>query len=223
MPMTMEQMEAKLGELTKGFDAKSKDFELKLAAQKSEADSWKTVAEQKEAESKKFKEEAEKAKTEQLRVSSEARKAEIKSFLEAKKTAGIITPAQQETLEKIMTSLTSETTIHEFSDKDGRKISHTQFSLMKEFVNSITGKKVTYGPITPGAQRTPETPDSAVDSEVHFTEVVVKDKGRVRAVVDDYGFHMKALEYQAEQKKSGITVEYGDALIAVSKAEKQAA
>ena len=90
-------------------------------------------------------------------------------------------------------------------------------------MNSITGKKVTYGPITPGAQRTPETPDSAVDSEVHFTEVVVKDKGRVRAVVDDYGFHMKALEYQAEQKKSGITVEYGDALIAVSKAEKQAA
>lgn len=218
---TIEELSKELEGLSSFVGVMKKDFELKLGAAKTEATEWKTVAEKKEAEAKQFKEAAEKAEQDKIKAYQESRIKEMKSFLEESVKTARITPASKVLAEKLMESMTSDATVHTFEDKDGKKTSHTQFSLFKEFVNSLAKSKV-FSTLTPAVKQTAQSPIvEEGDKEIHFQEVK-KDGATQNLIVDDYEIGVKALDYQAEMLKIGRKIDYADALIAVTLQVKQA-
>ena len=214
-------------ELTKQFEALNtsvstmkKDFQLQLDSAKKDADSWKSVASQKEEELKQFKEKAELALKERDKAFAESRKQENLSFLESLKKSGKISPAMEDTAAKLMESMTSDVTIHTFEAKDGKKVNHTQLSLFKELLGSLTAAPI-FRQMSKTAQIQKETPGSNNGEEKTFTTVKTK-AGEVTYEVDGQDLHSAAIQYQEDQRKIGRTVSYAEALIAAEKLMTQA-
>lgn len=212
--MTVEELEKQLKSFQSDFDQTKKDFELKLSSANKEAESWKKVAETKEAEAKAFKEKAETADKEKAKAYAEKRNNEDKAFLETLKKEGRITPAMQEVAAKLMESMTSDETVATFDTKDGKKIQHTQRSLFMDFMKSFQ-KSNAYTILSRMPEYTPETPDGTQE-EVAFAEVH-KDGQKVMAHLDDVDLDRQAKAYQEEMRKIGKTIDYSEALIAISK------
>lgn len=216
-----------LEELTKQFEALNtnvstlkKDFELKLESAKKDAEQWKSVATQKDEDLKKFKLDAEKALEEKNKANAELRKQETAVFLETLKKSGKISPAMQETAAKLMESMNSEATVYTFEAKDGKKVNHTQLSLFKELLSSLATTPI-FRQMTRTGEPTRETPPGTA-SEVTFTTVKTAG-GEKEYQVDGQDLHTAALQYQEDQRKTGRTISYADALIAAEQLMKQAA
>lgn len=220
--MTIAELEKKFSDLTTNVDTMKKDFELKLDAQKKETDSWKTVAENKQKELLSFQETAEKAQKDRDKAYAEARATEIKNFVADLKKSGRLTPAIEEMVLKLMESMTIDTTVISFSQKDGKTVSHSQLSLFKEIFSALPAgnhlrsfsKVGEVSPTLPSQVRTTGS-DSAEYTEIHRGGEIV------RVPVDDGDLHAKALKFIEDQKGLGRVFSYGDALIEVSKAEKR--
>lgn len=217
--MDIKELEKQFSELQGQVGLLKKDFELKLAAANGEAEQWKKIAQQKEADALKFQEDAKKAKEAEAKAFAEARAAENKAFLEKLKAEGRITPAMQDVATKLMESMTSQEIVATFDMKDGKKVSHTQFSLFKEFLSSFQKSSVLKG-LTPGGGSAVEVPGDGDGTEQQFTEILQGGQ-KVRVPLDDTNLHMSALEYIEDQKKIGRVVGYADALIEVSKTQKK--
>lgn len=218
---TIEELTKQFETLNSSVSLMKKDFDLKLESAKKDAESWKTIATQKEEDIKKFKAEADKAIEDKNKAFAESRKQETASFLENLKKAGKISPAMQETATKLMETMNTETVVHTFEAKDGKKVSHTQFSLFKELLSSLSTTPI-FRSMTQSGSQTKETPAGGDASEKSFT--VVKTKaGDQTYEVDGQELHAAALQYQEDQRKSGRTVDYASALIEAEKIMKQAA
>ncbi len=221
--MTVQELEAQLKTFQNDFDKTKKEFQLQLDSAKKDADNWKSVAQSKEDEVKKFQAEAEKAQKEKKEAEGKAREQENVAFIEAKIREGKILPAQKDGVIALMKSLTSEGEIIKFSQADGSTKSHSQVSLFKELLNSLS-KRMTYGPQTPvGSQPASPMPRGTGEGETtSFREVIYGGK---KQALPEEGADLaaKAFEYQNEyEKKWNRKVSYEDALVAVQKQEMTA-
>lgn len=220
--MTEEEITRKFKSFEEQLGAMKKDFEVKLEAANTDAKQWKETAEKNATALKQFEQKAKDAEEARLKLLAENRKAEIKSFVDQAKKEGRIIPAQEEALTKLMQSMTSEAVVHTFKAKDGAETSHTQYSLMKQFIASLAPHKAFVSILQPnGGQITRLNPTGA-DIEVHMTEI--KRGGTVvSAVVDEYDTDLQANKFIADQAQLGRRVSYEDALIEISRQKKQAA
>lgn len=209
--MTVQELEQQLKKFQDDFDTTRKEFQLKLDNAEKDASKWKKISEDKESETRKFQEEAEKAKKERELALAEARKREVKDFFDRMKKEERITPAQEEMAARLAESMTSETEIATFGEKDGKKVSHTQLSLFKELVASMP-KRPRTATLTPGGSFSPPTPEGTGEGGTDYQEVWYGGQ-KVLAQVDDMDLHVKALEYQEAQRAKNVTVSYEDALI----------
>lgn len=216
--MTVEELEKQLKSFQSDFESTKKDFTIKLESAKKDAEEWKSVATKKEEELKTFKEKAEAAEKEKEKAYAESRANEDKHFLESLVKEGKITPAMQVTAQKLMESMTSETTVATFDSKDGKKIQHTQRSLFKEFLRSFQ-KSNAYSILSRAESFSADTPEGG-DDTVEFAEIH-KDGQIVKAQLDDVDLDKQAKGYQEEMRKVGKDVSYADALIYISKRIKQ--
>lgn len=220
--MTIEELTKKFESMQTEVSVMKKDYELKLDSAQKDAESWKKTAEAKQAEAKKFQEEAEKAKKEKEKAYSEARAKDVQVFLETAKSEGKITPAMQEIAVKLAESMTSEDEIATFGEKDGKKISHTQLSLFKEFVSSLPKIDKTKS-LTHGQMIRKETPKSGTGQEEVQTMEAFVNGVKQTVILDDTALHFKAIELQEEYSKKGQRLDYAEALIQAEKLIRQAA
>lgn len=215
MAKTVEELEKMYTEL----DQRQKDTDLKLESAERDAKHYKQLAQTREQELQKFKEQVEQSEKDRKEALSKARDAEVSEFVESKTKAGIIIPAAKEKISKFMRSLDAEKTVVEFSEGDGSKKSHSQLSLFKEIISSMKpvielGTERSFSDTT-GA----DTPDGVEGDEPQFQEV--RTEGVIKKLpLSDVDLHLKALEYQENQRKIGKSVEYSDALLHVSPKRK---
>jgi hypothetical protein len=217
--MTDAQIESKFKAYEDQLGGMKKDFEVKLEAEKADARQWKETAEKSAVALKEFEAKAKKSDEDRTKVLAEVRKTEIKSFVDTMKKSGQIIPAQEEALTKLMESMTSEVAVHTFEAKDGSKTAHTQYSLMKQFIESLPKHKA-FVSMTPanGAVRVQV---GQTDTEVHYTDI--KRGGNiVTAQVDDFDMDVEAKIYIDSQAKVGRAVSYEDALVEISRRQKTA-
>lgn len=218
---TVEELLKKFETFEKGVETMKKDFELKIESAQKDAASYKAIALQKEEDLKKFKADAEKAIEEKNKAFAETRKAENASFLEGLKKAGKISAAMEVTCVKLMESMNTETIVHTFEAKDGLKVNHTQLSLFKELLSSF-GASPIFRNLTHATAPARIAAQGGEDKEKVFTTVITK-AGAQNYEVDGMDLHALAVQFQEDQRKVGITVDYADALIAAEKQLKQAA
>lgn len=226
--MTIEELEKKMKALEVTFqekiDLQAKSFQVKLDAAEKTAEQYKTVAQASEEKAKQFEEKAKKADEEKAKAFVEAKKAEIKAFFEQAKKDGKITPAMEEIAIQLAESMTSETIVATFEKGDGSKTTHTQLSLFKAFISSF-GKTRMFQEHTntsvPARQASPAG-GRAEDGEEQFAEVIY---GGVKKPMplEDTELHERAVAFQDSERAAGRSVGYSDALIAASKAARQAA
>lgn len=200
----------------------TKEFELKLESQKKDADQWKDLAFKREEENRQYKEKLEADKAAREKSLAEGRKNEILEFAEGLIKKGVVLPAQKEQLIKLMESLTSEGEIFRFAEKDGSTKIHSQLSLFKLFMGSITKKQVDFSETTiiPGAI-TSSTPEGEEES-VQFTEVISKGTKKLLPLAG-VELDKAAKEYMAKMGQSGVVVSYTDAIFAVMPKKKAGA
>ena len=217
MPMTDVEINAKFKTYEDQIGVIKNDFETKLKAANTAAESWKTTAEQNAKSLLEFEAKAKKSEEDRVKALAEARKVEIKAFIDTMKKGGQIIPAQDEALTKLMESMTSEATVHTFEAKDGSKTAHTQYSLMKQFITSLP-KHSAFASMTPANGAVRVVPGQG-DGEVHFTEI--KRGGvMVTAQVDDYDMDQEAKKFIDSQAQIGRKISYEDALVEISRRQK---
>ena len=218
--MTDAEITAKFKTYEEQLEGIRKDFEVKLEAEKAESKQWKETAEKNAMALKEFEAKAKKSEEDRVKVLAEARKTEIKIFVDTMKKSGQIIPAQEEALTKLMESMTSEVTVHTFTAKDGSSTAHTQYSLMKQFIESLP-KHSAFVSMT-SANGAVRTIPGATDNEVHYTDI--KRGGViVTAQVDDYEMDQEAKKFIDSQAQIGRKVSYEDALVEISRRQKAAA
>lgn len=218
---TVDELMKKFETMETSVANMKKDFELKIESANKDAASYKAIALQKEEDLKKFKADAEKAIEEKNKAFAEARKAENASFLESLKKSGKISPAMQETAAKLMESMNTESIVHTFEAKDGKKVNHTQLSLFKELLSSL-GASPIFRNMTQVTAPERTAPGATIAEEKVFTTVKTK-AGEQTYEVDGQDLHTAAIQYQADQHKIGITVDYAQALLVAEQQLKQAA
>lgn len=217
--MTVEELEKQMKSFKDDFEKTKKDFELKMESARKDAEQWKTIAADKDKELKEFKEKQTAREQEFQASQSAARLAENKSFLDALKKAGKITPAAEVLATKLMESMTQETVVHSY-DEGGKKVTHTQLSLFKEMLKTFSKSSV-FTSMTHGSQPTRETPEHE-EKEENFTQVI-KDGVLKTFKVDGAALDERAKSYQEEKRKNGINIDYATALIEAEKLMKQEA
>lgn len=218
--MEPKELEAKLKEFSAQVEILKKDFQIKIDAAEKDARQWRDVAQKKEEEAKKFQEQTEKDAEARKKADAEVRKTEHKAFVDKAKADGKIVPAQDESVLKLMESLSAEGEVAKFQAKDGSWRSHSQLSLFKEVIQN-SGKRVDYGYRTTAIGRfEPATPDKGGGGQ----QIEVFHQGaKVMLPLDGADLAAKAFEYQAEfRKRTGKEIDYDDALIAVEKEERLA-
>lgn len=227
--MKIEDVESKLKEIQdkalaqaqefrSEIDSTKKDFELKIQSADKNAKEYKELAEKREEELRQFKEQFEKDKVEKDKLFKEARENDVKEFVHSLKKNERILPAHEPMVIKLMESMTSESMIMSFKEKDGSERKHSQLSLFKLLLSSLV-KGSNFKQFTPTSPQHAETPDNNASTEGLEAETFmdVLTEGTVKRMkVDEADLAAKAYEYQAEQTKRGITVSYEDALIALS-------
>lgn len=220
MPMTDAEITAKFKSFEDNIGLMKKDFEMKLEAANTDAKQWKETAEKNATALREFEAKAKKAEEDRVKLLAENRKVEIKSFVDLMKKEGRIIPAQEEVLTKLMESMTSESTVHTFEAKDGSKIAHTQYSLIKKFIESMNPHKAFVSMTPSGGSVTRVLPGEEA-GEVHFTEI--KRGGvKINAIVDEYDTDQLAKNFIDSQAKLGRKVSYEDALLEISRQQKAA-
>lgn len=196
-----------------------KDFEVKLEAANKDAQQWKETATKNADALKQFEAKAKEAEEARVKLLAENRKADIKNFIDQVKKEGRIIPAQEEVVAKLLESMTSEATVHTFAGKDGASTSHTQYSLMKQFIMSMQTNKA-FVSMTPSGAQVRLVP--GVQEEVHMTEI--KRGGTVvSAVVDEFDTDLRAKKFIESQAQLGRRVSYEEALLEISRQDKVAA
>ena len=220
MPKTIEELEKLFEKTQSDVDLMRKDFQIKLDQANSDAKQYQELAKSAQEALKKFQEDSKKAEEKRVADLAKAKESEIHEFVESKVKMGIIVPAIKEKIMTFMKTLGSEAVVAEFAEADGKKISHNQISLFKEIISQMkpavqVGKEVSFA----GYNGT-ESPEGGSEKETQFMEVR-KDGQTVKLPVADLDLHEKTLEYVENQKKAGVAVSYGDALIAVSKSQKK--
>jgi hypothetical protein len=219
----VKELESKFKDMSGQIDTMRKDFELKLDSATKDATQYKELAFKREEELRQVKEKAERDKFEQEQRSKEARKNDIKTFSEALVKDGKLTPAQKEIVVPLMESMTSDSEIHKFIEKDGSVKSHTQLSLLKAFLGTLK-KSVSYGEFSPSGTAKIYTPDNAVDDDSKQTFMDVKKEGSViRMAVDEADLAAKAYQHIEEQAKAGRRIDYYQALVELSPKQKVSA
>lgn len=223
--MTLEELQKQFtafqAQTESKLELQKKDFELKLDAAKKDAEQYKQIAETNAATAKAFEEKAKAAEAEKAKAFAEAKKAEVKGYFESCVKAGSLTPAMRDIAVNLSESMTSETVVAKFEQKDGSSVSHTQFSLFKLFVSMIgKAKGFSIRETTPAADTKKVLPVNG-DEAGHesFTEVI---HGGVKKTLptQDVDLAARAFQYQEDQAKLGSKVSYETALIHVSKEMK---
>lgn len=214
--MTIDELTKKFETLQTGVDVMKKDFELKLENANKDVATFKAIALKKEDELKEFKEKAELAIKEKDKAFAESRKAENLNFLETLKKDAKISPAMAETAAKLMESMTSEVVVATFDAKDGKKIQHTQLSLFKELLASLS-KAPVFRSMSQATVATREIPaGTGTEGEKQFV-TVKREGGENKYEVDGTELHAAALQFQEDQRKIGRATSYEDALVAAEK------
>lgn len=213
-PTEIELLQSQFKELTSSVSTMKKDFELKLETAQKDAKEYKDLAYKREDELRKYKEESEKAAREKEAALAVAQATDIAQFVESKVKAGIIAPARKEAVTAFMKSLTSDTNVIEFSEKDGSKRSHSQLSLFKDLISSMKPVVPMNHEFTvqPGIVEEVEENGESIEKFMEVIEEGVKKKFPIK----EEDLHNKAVDYQEQQRKLGFNVEYYDALIKVS-------
>lgn len=223
MAKTPEELEKMFTEMSEKQAKSEKEFQQQIDVARRDAKQYKEMADKTADELRVFKQDAEKREKELKEISLKSRESEISEFVESQVKAGRILPALKDKMVTFMKSLTSETEIMKFSEKDGSVRSHTQISLFKELIL----KQKTVMPLdqeySVQEEEVIETPDSetgdAPAGQRHFMEVTMGGE-KMRVEVDGVDLAAKAYEYQESMRKSGKLIDYGEALIAVSPKRK---
>ena len=210
MPKTLEEMEKLFNETQEKVDLMRKDFDIKIEAAGREVQQYKTLAQDSQSELKRKESEFAEREKKRSEAAAKARETEIREFAEGKVKAGIILPAIKGKVEALMMSLTADKAVAEFTEADGKKISHTQISLFKEIVSAMKpviqlGKEVSFAGSTE-----PERIEGGQEQN-QFVEVI-KGGSKQKLPMADMDLHLKAMEYQEKNKGKS----YEEALIAIS-------
>jgi hypothetical protein len=215
MPITIEELEKKFAETQNQVSVMKKDFDLKLESANKTAKEFQELAEKREEALRKFTQEAEANEKTRKEQAAAAHEAEIQAFVEDQVKAGRILPAFKEKITAFMKSLTSESTVMKFSEKDGSMRTHTQISLFKELIAKMKPVVPVSTEFSLAENAEIENPDGSDTPVEQFAEVL--DKGqRKKLPIEGVDLAAKAYAYQEAQAKLGRSVGYDVALIAVS-------
>lgn len=219
MPKTPEELEKMFHDLQDAQSKTEKAFKLQLESAEKTAKEYKELAEKSQEQLRTFQLESEKREKELKEAQARAHETSIQEFVEQHVKAGRIIPALKEKLITFMKSLTSDSAVMTFTEKDGSTRSHNQVSLFKEILGAIKpvvpmNELSVSGPF---AVEAPEAGDQPVE---HFAEVITNGE-RKKLPVSDMDIATKAFEYQDKMAKAGQPVTYEAALIAVSPRKSQ--
>ena len=216
MPKSPEELEKMFSELEERTTKREKEFDQKLQMAERDTKQYKELAERNAEELRTFKQEAEKREKEQKESAEKSQEKEIHEFVEAQVKAGKIIPAIKEKMTKFMKSLTSESSIMEFTEKDGSKRSHTQVSLFKELILKMKPVMPLGTEFSVQDEHDSDIPGDEDQPDEKFVEVL--DKGqRKKLPVEGADIAAKAFDYQDAMAKKNTPVNYEEALIAVSR------
>lgn len=222
MPKSPEELEKMFSELEERQAKSEKEHKQQLEMAQRDVKQFKEIADKNAEELRKFKLEAEEREKKITEAAAKARETEIAEFVESQVKAGRVLPAFKEKLTAFMKSLTSESTVLEFTEKDGSKRSHTQVSLFKELLTKILK------PVMPvdgqefsvAGESEEEEIDGTQQPVQKFAEIIVGGEKK-KLPVEGADEAARAYEYQAAQKKLGREVSYEDALIFVYREKKK--
>lgn len=220
MAKTPEELEKMFTDLQDQQAKSEKEFNQKLEMAQRDTKQYKELAEKNAEALRNFQQDSEKRDKEQKEAIAKARLTEDSEFVESQIKAGRIIPAMKEKVITFMKSLTSETAVMEFKEKDGSTRSHTQISLFKEMLLKMKPVMPVGSEFSVADVAEIEEIDGTQKPVEVFTEVF--DKGeRKKLPVEGADLAAKAFEYQAHMQKLGKVIEYADALIAVEKLGKK--
>lgn len=217
MPKSPEELEKMFQNLSDKQANSEKEFKQQLEMAQRDTKQFKDLADKNAEELRIFKQDADKRDKEHKEALAKKAEAEVSEFVEAQVKAGRIIPALKEKLVTFMKSLTSETEIMKFTEKNGAVLSHTQISLFKELITSMKPVVPVESEFSIASEEGSEIPDGTEDAPVQqFTEILTGGEKK-RVPVDGVELAAKAFKYQEEHfKKTGRQIGYDEALIALS-------
>lgn len=216
---TPEELEKMFTDLSDKQAKSEKEFQQKIEMAQRDTQQYKALADKNAEELRAFKQEADKREKEQKDALAKRTETEISEFVESQVKAGKFIPAIKEKMITLMKSLTSESEIMKFQEKDGSTRSHTQLSLFKELILKMkpvipVGDELSIQSEISGETPDGENGDALAEPAKHFVEIHVGGEKK-RVEVDEVEIAAKAFKFQEERAKAGSPVSYEDALIAV--------